>query len=222
VALAAAAMPLRYRRVAVVNSVLGVEVPPRERVEENPRADTDGQVDGVVPPAREQPGPLQRVERVVEARQGDPALAAHVGGRDHRAGDVAGEEEEEGDVADGEVHPGAEEVAGQRQLRGAAEHTPAGEHHERGDGGAGPALAEDRPQDVGRLHHDEDLHVERSGSSGHVAVSRVCRILSGNPSGRHANATRIGGVHAFLSGNGITVKKNWTVVALGSVVAPRR
>jgi hypothetical protein len=58
VPLAAAAMPLgRCRRIAVVGSVLAVEVPPRERVEEHPRADTDGQVDGVVPPARQQPDP---------------------------------------------------------------------------------------------------------------------------------------------------------------------
>lgn len=158
-ALAAAAM--LGRRIAFFDSVLAVKVPPGERVEEDPRADADGQVDGVVSPAREQPDPLQYVERVVEPRQRDPALAAHVGGGDDRAGDVAGEEEEEGDVADGEVHPGAEELARQRQLRGAAEHAPAGEHHERGDGGAGPALAEDGPQDVGRLHRDEHLHVKR-------------------------------------------------------------
>jgi hypothetical protein len=166
VALAAAATSLRHMTVA--GSVLGVEVPSGERVEEDPRADADGQVDGVVSPAREQPDPLQHVERVVEPREREPALAPHVGGRDHGAGDVAREEEEEGDVADGEVHPGAQELGWQRQLRGAAEHPAAGEHHERGDGGAGPALAEDRPQDVGRLHRDEDLHVERSDSSARI------------------------------------------------------
>lgn len=85
-ALAAAAV-----RVLAV-AVLGVEVPPGERVEEDPRPDTNGKVDGVVSPAREQPDPLEHVESVVEPRQHDPPLAAHVGGRDHRAGDVAREE----------------------------------------------------------------------------------------------------------------------------------
>jgi hypothetical protein len=157
---------------------------------------------------------------VVEPRQNEPALAAHVGGRDHRAGDVAGEEEEEGDVADGEVHPGAQEVGGQRQLRGAAEHAPAGEHHERGDGGAGPALAEDRPQDVGRLHRDEHLHVGRS--------ARILRVRRG-PSGSAGYAecyqeirpprhvTSISGVHARSY-----LLKNLGSGSLGSVVAPRR
>ncbi|WVZ79453.1 hypothetical protein U9M48_027029 [Paspalum notatum var. saurae] len=126
VALAAAAVLLQLRALAAVNGVPGVEVPPGDRVEQDARADSDGEVDGVVPPAREQPDHLQHVERVEEARERDPALAAHVGGGDDGAGDVAREEEEEGDVADGEVHAGAQELARQRQLRGAAEHAPAG------------------------------------------------------------------------------------------------
>jgi len=154
VALAAAAVLLR--RVLAV-AAPGVEVPPGDRVEEDPGPDANGQVDGVVAPAREQPDHLEQVERVVEPREREPALAAHVGGRDDGAGDVAREEEEEGDVAHGEVHPGPQELLRQRELRGAAEHAPAGEHHERRDGGARPLLGEDGPQDVPRLHRDEHL-----------------------------------------------------------------
>jgi hypothetical protein len=173
VALAAAAVLLRC--------VLGVEVPSGEHVEEDPRSDADGQVDGVVSPARQQPDPLERVERVVEARQRQPALAAHVGGRDDRARDVAREEEEEGDVADGEVHPGPQELLRQRELGGAAQRAPAGEHHERGDGGARPLLAEDGPQDVRRLHRDEDLRVRTSGWGGCQCQRQRQSVLSRGP-----------------------------------------
>jgi len=213
VALAATAVLLG--RVLAV-AVLGVEVPPGERVEEDPGPDADSQVDGVVSPAREQPDRLEHVERVVEARERRPSLAAHVGGRDHRARDVAREEEEEGDVAHGEVHPGPQELLGQRQLRGAAQHAPAGEHHQRRDGRPRPLLRQDRPQDVRRLHRDEDLHARAHDVSGgcqcqrpselvwsHVALSSCsaawepgtmeklarCRILSRNRCMDTLNAT---------------------------------
>jgi hypothetical protein len=170
VALAAPALLLRC--VAAI-AVLGVEVPSGERVEEDARANANSQVNGVVSPAREQPDHLEHVERVEEARQRQPPLAPHVGRRDHRARDVAREEEEEGDVAHGEVHPGAQELLRQRELGGAAQHAPASEHHERGDGRAGPLLGEDGPQDVRRLHRDEDLQAH---------VSRGCLSASGRVS----------------------------------------
>lgn len=159
--MALAAAAVRVLAVAVHD----VEVPPGDRVEEDPGPDANGEVDGVVSPAREQPDPLEHVERVVEPCQRDPPLAAHVSSRDHRAGDVAREEEEEGDVAHGEVHPRAQELRRQRELRGAAEHAPAGEHHERGDSGPGTLLDEDGPQDVPRLHRDEHLHARMQTGS---------------------------------------------------------
>ena len=156
--MAAAAPAPRRHGGAAVDGVLAVQVPAGEHVEEEAGADADGEVDGVVAPAGEQPDALEQVERVVEARHAAAPRAAHVLGGDHRAGDVAGEEEEDGDVAAGEVHSGAQELGRQRQLRGAAERAAAGEHHHRRHGGARPALAEDRPQDVRRLHRHEHLH----------------------------------------------------------------
>lgn len=168
--------------VATVD-VLAVQVPAGEHVEEETGTDADSQVNGVMPSAREQPDALQQVECVVERRQPAPSHAAHIHGRDYRAGDMPGVEEEEGHVPHGEVHPGAQELRRQGQLRGAAEQATAGEHHERGDGGAGPLLGEDGPQNVGGLHRDEHLHMTRS----HVPVSMdsvmATLATSGNCSG---------------------------------------
>lgn len=147
--------------LAAVN-VLAVQVLAGEHVEEETRTDADCQIDGVMPPAGEQPDPLSQVQRVIEARQPVAPHTAHVEGRDHRTRNVAGVEEEEGDVPNGEVHPGAQELRRQGQLRGAAEQATAGEHHESGDGSARPLLGEDGPQDVGGLHRDEHLHMTRS------------------------------------------------------------
>lgn len=147
--------------VAAVD-ILAVQVPAGEHVEEEARADADGQVNGVMPSAREQPDALRQVERVVERRQPASSHAAHVDGRDHRAGDMPGVEEEEGHVPHGEVHPGPQELRRQGQLRGAAEQAAAGEHHQRGNGSTRPLLGEDGPQDVCGLHRDEHLHMTRS------------------------------------------------------------